>query len=112
MNAKIKHAKLKGLVTAAEIRKTQSCSTPFMAARQVVLLKDAARSCALLDSMDPLTAAFIVHILREWAQYEAGEVANLSQAIIVLGERLKIQGLKGLCHARDEIYKRTGAFIA
>ncbi|GEM_PF-1446487 len=112
MRIKTEHEKLKKLVTKEEIERTQSFDTPQMATERILCMTPP-KACALIDCLDPLTAAFVIVVIRELAHdYSSGVLPNItSNAILDRAEKLDIKGLKGLCHARDEVYKKTGVFL-
>ena len=106
MNEKEIHRKVKRSITSHDIARIRDCDTPEIATNEVMRLGPIS-ACALVDSSDPLTAAFIVNILRE----RANRGDKNAIAFIERADRLNIRGTKGLCHARDEIYRKMGVLL-
>lgn len=114
MKPNAEHEKLKKTITQGQVKRVQGCATPTLAAQEILNLEDPKMACALIDSLDPLTAAFVVMILREWSSKRMDstkQVESWATAILTHAQKLDIKGLKGLCHARDEIFRTTGAFV-
>ena len=80
------------------------------AAAEMVLSYDVEVAVAIIDNLDPLTAAFVVSVLRTWAKSDVFETPVRAGQIIVLGSGLQIRGMNGLCYARDQVYRETGYF--
>lgn len=108
MNEKTKHEETKKLITPDQISQIESCADPTMATDQICG-HDLKTACALIDSISPLGAAFVLCTLKTRAQYGNPK----ARAIVSRAEKLEIRGVKGLCHALDEMdlyHQLAGAF--
>jgi hypothetical protein len=105
MNIHDEHLEIKKRVTKIDIERIVRLETPSLAAEEV-MKHHVNEACALIDSLDPLSAAFVILILRE-----RKETSSRVKEVLERAEKLEIQGLKGLCHARDEVYRKTGVFL-
>lgn len=78
-------------------------------ATDIICTLNSVDACAALDKIFPLFAALIIGVLTIRAREKNDPKA---QEILTRARELEIQGTKGICHERDEFFKRTGIFIA
>ncbi len=117
------HTKNKKKVSSELIQQIVTSASPTIATERLIdeywpeqrkkTLVCCAETCATIDSLDSITAAFVVMTLRQMTREQRNPMAT---SILRYAEELKeagheIQGLKGLCHARDEAYRKTGVFL-
>ena len=107
MDIRKRHWKIVGSITRPTILEIEHANNPTLAT-DIVSKFTPEKACAVLDKMSPLGAAFVLCILRTRAK-DGDEYAK---SVIALAEQLQITGIKGLCAARDEMYRLTGVFIA
>ncbi|OHA34921.1 MAG: hypothetical protein A2928_02370 [Candidatus Taylorbacteria bacterium RIFCSPLOWO2_01_FULL_45_15b] len=100
------HDKLKALVQKQQLESVCKADSPEIATN-IATTGCVEMACAIIDSLDEVTAAFIIGVLRQRAESD-GRGASYSSATIVRAEELQIKGLKGLCDARAKLYKETG----
>lgn len=91
-------------VTGEEVVAAESAETPSLAA-DIVSAHSPLKACAVINGMSPLGAAFVLHILR-MRVYD-----GKAQSITTTAEILQIRGAKGLCHARDEMFRGLGKLL-
>ena len=65
---------------------------------------------AMIDNLDPLTAAFILTEFRIQEKTAVGYEFRFAQRVVARAVELKIRGSAGLCFARDVVYRETGFF--
>ena len=99
------HEHCKREVKPEQIRGIENAADPFSAAK-IVLMHDSEMACAILDSMSPLGAAFVLLIFE--TVFKDDERARL---IVGRAKFLEIRGANGLTQARDEMFKMTGILI-
>ena len=96
------HEHCKQEVKPEQIYGIENAADPFSAAK-IVLMYDSEMACAILDSMSPLGAAFVLLIFE--TMFKDDERARL---IVGRAKFLEIRGSNGLAQARDEMFRMTG----
>ena len=96
---------LKQSTTPEMVRKIEETTSPSIAA-DLISEYGPHQACALLDSMSPLGAAFILLVLRTRVRDD-----KRAEEIVDLVKTLQLRATRGLTEAREETYRRTGVFL-
>ena len=104
-NPKASHEWYRKKITAEEVAKIEGSSNPISAAESVMRQPDG-RACAIIDSMSPLGAAFVLLILKTVMKDNPK-----ARQVLALAGLLQIRGTQGLTLARDEMLRATGIAI-
>lgn len=99
------HEHCKKEVKLEQVHGIENAADPFSAAK-IVLMYDSEMACAILDSMSPLGAAFVLLILEK--VFKDDERARL---IVGRAKFLEIRGSNSFVQARDEMFKMMGILI-
>jgi hypothetical protein len=72
----------------------------------ITILKgfSAEEAVSIIDDLDELNAAFAIAQLRISARFGESWACD----VIARADQLQICGTRGLCHARDEVYRQIG----
>lgn len=93
-------------------REVRAQKTPKEAA-ELVAQYPQNRALEIIKALDPLTAAFVFVEFRRRSKTNGGShkaylKKKYANELLQRAEELKINGIQGLCAARDQIYRETG----